>query len=119
MGGYFYVMSPRTLVMSLICAVLCAVLQGATGVFLAPLAIPGLSFPFCIAGVLFVALQSSFPGFESIPLGSITVPENHILEARWVLGPRHVGWEWGGRGGGQALSFTHVCDWRWDGGGGA
>lgn len=68
--------------MSGACAVLCAVLQGAMVLSLAPAGMPTLTFPFCIGAIIFGAVHRSFPGFTPIPLPSITVPEAHILEAR-------------------------------------
>ena len=80
-GGYFFVMSPKTLAMASVGAVLCAVLQGAMIVLLAPVGMPTLTIPFCLGAIVLGSVYNSFPGYTPIPLPNITVPEAHIVEA--------------------------------------
>ena len=89
-GGYFFVMSPKTLAMASVCAVLCAVLQGAMIVLLAPVGMPTLTFPFCLGAIVLGSVYNSFPGYTPIPLPNITVPEAHIVEALAVHPDRRV-----------------------------
>ena len=81
-GGMFFVMSARTFMLATACAFLCAVLQGAMMVLLAPSGVATLTMPFCLGTIVFVLVQRTLPDFIPVQLQSLTTPEEHLARAR-------------------------------------
>jgi hypothetical protein len=81
-GGMFFVPSWKTTLLAGACAVLCAVLQGAFVVLLAPVGMATLTFPFCLGAIVFNTIGTSLPSFVPVSLASMTTPEEHWRTAR-------------------------------------
>lgn len=76
-GGVFYVLTWRSALLALACAVASAFLFAAVGTLLAPLGLPALTLPFCLATLAFLIMKASTSRFAPVDLGAITTPEGH------------------------------------------
>jgi urea transporter len=81
-GGVFFVLSVRSGVLAVACAVLAALLFGAIGTLFVPWGLPALTLPFCFATLAFVLLKGSSTKLEAIEVGDITTPEEHLARSR-------------------------------------
>jgi urea transporter len=52
--GMFYVLSPTTVIISAMCAIVCTILQGTMQTVVAVWGVPTLTFPFCLGTLSFV-----------------------------------------------------------------
>jgi urea transporter len=76
-GGFFFILSPKTAFMALFCAAVCAWAGAAMATLLAPAGIIVLTLPFCLATLPFLLLQTSMTQMRPVPITSLTVPEDH------------------------------------------
>jgi Urea transporter len=86
----FNVPSVRGAMMGLLAVMLAVLVQYALSFGISPLGLPVMTFPFCIASLVFVWIQCNVRSMESgqnnkrrvyippVPLSSITTPEEHI-----------------------------------------
>lgn len=78
MGGVFYVVSKKVVVLTIMCGMFCTILLGTFKGLFAPLGMPAFTFPFCCGTIIFILVQSSLPDVMTMPLPLITTPERHI-----------------------------------------
>ena len=81
-GGMFFYPTVKAIVMAAVCAVMCAYMGGLISSMFSPLGLPALTLPFCLATLSVVMLQDTVPGFNPVPLNTITVPEDHYRKLR-------------------------------------
>ena len=81
-GGVFFVLSIRSGVLAVACAVLAALLFGAIGTLFVPWGLPALTLPFCFATLAFVLLKGSSTKLEAVEVADITTPEEHLARSR-------------------------------------
>jgi urea transporter len=81
-GGVFFVLSVRSGILAVGCAVLAALLFGAIGTLFIPWGLPALTLPFCFATLAFVLLKGSSSALVAIEVGDITTPEEHLAAHR-------------------------------------
>jgi urea transporter len=77
-GGVFFVLTWRSGVLAVGCAVFAALLFGAIGALLTPWGLPALTLPFCFATLAFVLLKGTSEQLEPIEVADITTPEEHL-----------------------------------------
>lgn len=90
-GGVFYVLSWRSALLAVACAVVAAFLFAAVGTLLAPLGLPALTLPFCLATLAFLILKDEASGLNAVKLEEVTTPEAHRRLARPLPGVTPVG----------------------------
>lgn len=78
--GVFYPLDGRTSRAAVACGFTCALFQGAYKLFMAPMSMPVLTYPFCTAAILF--LLARWPDTGPLPLDKVTTPEANAL---WLL----------------------------------
>lgn len=76
-GGVFYVLTRWSALLAVACAVAAAFLFAAVGTLFAPLGLPALTLPFCLATLAFLVMKGSTSRFRPVDLGEITTPEAH------------------------------------------
>jgi urea transporter len=81
-GGVFYVLSWRSGVLAIACAVLAALLFGALASLFTPWGLPALTLPFCFATLAFVLLKDGAPKLDPVAVEDITTPEEHLTRMR-------------------------------------
>jgi len=81
-GGVFFVLTVRTGVLAVACAVLAALLFGAIGTLFLPWGLPALTLPFCFATLAFVLLKGASTKLEPVAVEDITTPEEHLRGVR-------------------------------------
>ena len=81
-GGVFFVLSVRSGILAVGCAVLAALLFGAIGTLFLPWGLPALTLPFCFATLAFVLLKGSSSALVEVEAGDITTPEEHLARTR-------------------------------------
>jgi urea transporter len=81
-GGVFFVLTLRTGVLAIACAVLAALLFGAIGALFVPWGLPALTLPFCFATLAFVLLKGASTKLEPVAVEDITTPEEHLSHQR-------------------------------------
>jgi urea transporter len=77
-GGVFFVLSWRSGILAVGCAVFAALLFGAIGSLFTPWGLPALTLPFCFATLAFVLLKGTTTELEPIAVEDITTPEEHL-----------------------------------------
>ena len=77
-GGVFFVLSVRSGLLAIACAVLAALLFGAIGTLFIPWGLPALTLPFCFATLAFVLLKGASTELEPVAVEDITTPEKHL-----------------------------------------
>lgn len=85
-GGVFYVLTWRSALLAVGCAIWTALLFGAIGALLTPWGLPALTLPFCAGTLAFVLIKGTTPRFISVPLAEITTPEEHLERRRGATG---------------------------------
>jgi urea transporter len=81
-GGVFYVLSWRSGVLAVLCAVLAAFLFGAIATLFIPYGLPALTLPFCFATLAFTLMKGATEDVEPVEVGDITTPEEHLARQR-------------------------------------
>jgi urea transporter len=81
-GGVFFVLSWRSGILAVACAVFAAMLFGAIASFFTPWGLPALTLPFCFATLAFVLLKGSTPALTPVEAADITTPEEAIARER-------------------------------------
>jgi urea transporter len=81
-GGVFFVLSWRSTVLAVGCAVFAALLFGAIGALFTPWGLPALTLPFCFATLAFTLLKGSASELVAIEVADVTTPEEHLAAHR-------------------------------------
>ncbi|HET8950637.1 MAG TPA: urea transporter [Solirubrobacteraceae bacterium] len=81
-GGVFFVLTVRSGVLAIGCAILAALLFGAIGSLFIPYGLPALTLPFCFATLAFVLLKGASTKLEPVAVEDITTPEEHLRHVR-------------------------------------
>jgi urea transporter len=81
-GGVFFVLTLRSGLLALACAVLAALLFGAIASLFAPWGLPALTLPFVFATLAFVLLKGASTELEPVAVEDITTPEEHLKHMR-------------------------------------
>jgi urea transporter len=90
-GGVFFVLTWRSGVLAVACAVFAAMLFGAIGTLFVPWGLPALTLPFCFATLTFVLLKGASTELEPIEVAEITTPEEHLTRSRAERAQEGVG----------------------------
>jgi urea transporter len=81
-GGVFFVLTLRSGLLAVACAVLAALLFGAISALFTPWGLPALTLPFCFATLAFVLLKDATTELEPVAVEDITTPEEHLSRKR-------------------------------------
>ncbi|MEO8688299.1 MAG: urea transporter [Solirubrobacteraceae bacterium] len=81
-GGVFFVLTFRSGVLAVACAVLAALLFGALASLFTPWGLPALTLPFCFATLAFVLLKDASTKLVPVAVEDITTPEEHLARRR-------------------------------------
>jgi urea transporter len=81
-GGVFFVLTLRSGVLAVACAVLAALLFGAIASLFTPWGLPALTLPFVFATLAFVLLKDASTELEPVAVEDITTPEEHLTRPR-------------------------------------
>jgi urea transporter len=81
-GGVFFVLSVRSGLLAVACAVLTALLFGAIGALFVPWGLPALTLPFVFGTLAFVLLKGATTKLEPVAVEDITTPEQHLAHMR-------------------------------------
>ena len=81
-GGVFFVLTWRSGVLAVGCAVFAAMLFGAIASLFTPWGLPALTLPFCFATLAFVLLKGASTKLEPVEVDDITTPEEHLARSR-------------------------------------
>jgi urea transporter len=76
-GGVFFVLTWRSGLLAVGCAVLAALLFGAIASLFTPWGLPALTLPFCFATLAFVLLKGASDRLTAVEVADITTPEEH------------------------------------------
>jgi urea transporter len=76
-GGVFYVLTWRSGILAVACAIAGAVLFASIGTLLAPLGLPALTLPFCLATLAFLIMKGTTSRFTPVALEDVSTPEAH------------------------------------------
>ncbi len=77
-GGVFFVLTWRSGLLAVGCAVLAALLFGAIASLFTPWGLPALTLPFCFATLAFVLLKGASNRLIPVEVADITTPEEHL-----------------------------------------
>ena len=86
-AGVFYVLTWRSGVLAVFCAVFAALLFGALVSLFTPWGLPALTLPFCFATLTFTLMKGSTPKLDPVEVADITTPEEHLARARGEPSP--------------------------------
>jgi urea transporter len=81
-GGVFFVLTWRSGVLAVACAVLAALMFGAFVSLFTPWGLPALTLPFVFATLTFVLLKGASNTLEPVEAEDITTPEEHLSRSR-------------------------------------
>jgi urea transporter len=81
-GGVFFVLTWRSGLLAVACAVFAAMLFGAIASLFTPWGLPALTLPFCFATLAFVLLKDASTELEPVAIEDITTPEEHLARRR-------------------------------------
>lgn len=81
-GGVFFVLTLRSGLLAVACAVLTALLFGAIAALFVPWGLPALTLPFCFGTLAFVLLRGAVTKLEVVEIADITTPEEHLTRRR-------------------------------------
>jgi len=79
--GVFYVPTYKTLLLSILCGISCALLGRSLQISFQLSGLPTMTYPFCIITIVFLLLQrssSSTSSVEAVPLAHVTTSEIHL-----------------------------------------
>mmetsp|Transcript_33860 Transcript_33860/g.80997 ORF Transcript_33860/g.80997 Transcript_33860/m.80997 type:complete len:745 (-) Transcript_33860:519-2753(-) len=74
----FYAPSLGSTIIGIVAAVITVFIQMALATSLEPSGLPFMTLPFCLAALCFVVIQGTLRTVISVPLGSMTTPEDHL-----------------------------------------
>jgi hypothetical protein len=77
-GGVFFVLTWRSGVLAVACAVFAAMLFGAIASLFTPWGLPALTLPFVFATLAFVLLKGASETLRPVEVADITTPEEHL-----------------------------------------
>ena len=77
-GGVFFVLSWRSGLLAVACAVLAALMFGAIASIFTPWGLPALTLPFVFATLAFILLKDGTSKLEPVAVADITTPEEHL-----------------------------------------
>jgi len=77
-GGVFFVLTLRSGLLAVACAVLTALIFGAIASIFTPWGLPALTLPFVFGTLIFVLLKGTTDKLEPIAAEDITTPEEHL-----------------------------------------
>ena len=78
-GGVFFVLTVRSGMLAVACAVLAALLFGAIASLFTPWGLPALTLPFVFATLAFVLLKGTSDRLTPVEVADITTPEEHLV----------------------------------------
>jgi urea transporter len=81
-AGVFFVLTVRSGLLGIACAVFAALLFGAIGSLFIPYGLPALTLPFCFATLTFTLLKGASTKLEPVAVEDITTPEEHLTRSR-------------------------------------
>jgi urea transporter len=81
-GGVFFVLTLRSGLLAVACAVFAALLFGAIASLFTPWGLPALTLPFVFATLAFVLLKDGAPALQPVAVEDITTPEEHLTRSR-------------------------------------
>jgi urea transporter len=81
-GGVFYVLSIRSAVLAVACAIFTAVLFGAISALFIPWGLPALTLPFCFGTLAFTIMKYSSDKLVPVEPADITTPEGNLSRYR-------------------------------------
>jgi urea transporter len=81
-AGVFFVLSVRSAILGVLCAIFASLLFGAIGTLFIPWGLPALTLPFCFATLAFTLLKGAAPALEAVEAADITTPEEHLARSR-------------------------------------
>lgn len=81
-GGVFFVLSWRSGLLAVACAIATAILFAAIGSFFVPWGLPALTLPFCFGTLAFVLLKGTSSRLNAVEVADITTPEEHLTRRR-------------------------------------
>ena len=82
----FYVPSIGSISIGIIASIITVFIQLALSTSLEPCGLPVMTLPFCLAALAFVVIQGTTSYVISVPLSSMTTPEDHLGEYIFVIG---------------------------------
>jgi urea transporter len=74
-GGIFYVLTWKSALYALLCALVGAVVMASISVLLTPLGMPALTAPFVLTTWLFLLPKAGFRALQPVPLAEVAAPE--------------------------------------------
>lgn len=77
-GGVFFLLTWRSGLLAVACAVLAALLFGAIASLFTPWGLPALTLPFCFATLAFVLLKGTSNRLTAVEVADVTTPEEHL-----------------------------------------
>ena len=83
-GGVFFVLTLRSGLLAVACAVLAALLFGAIASLFTPWGLPALTLPFVFATLAFVLLKGTTNRLTPVEVADITTPEEHLARPAGV-----------------------------------
>jgi len=81
-GGVFYVLSVRSAILAVCCAVFTALLFGALAALFTPWGLPALTLPFCFGTLAFTIMKYSSDKLVPVEPADITTPEDNLRRYR-------------------------------------
>jgi urea transporter len=81
-GGVFYVLSVRSAILAVWCAVATALLFGALAALFTPWGLPALTLPFCFGTLAFTIMKYSTDKLVPVEPADITTPEGNLRRYR-------------------------------------
>ncbi len=81
-GGLFFVISRKIIVLAMMAAWLATWLHSALSQWLAPVGLPATTAGFVITTIFFIMVQFSLSGIAAIPLARVGQPEDHYYKTR-------------------------------------
>lgn len=74
----FYVPSIGSVSVGIVASIVTVFIQLALATSMSPLGLPYMTLPFCIAALAFIIIQGTTSNVISVPLSSMTTPEDHL-----------------------------------------
>ena len=81
-GGVFYVLSARSAVLAVGCAIATALLFGALAALFGPWGLPALTLPFCFGALAFTIMKSATGKLVAVEPADVTTPEGNLQRYR-------------------------------------
>ena len=78
----FYVPSYGSISIGIVASIMTVFIQLALASLMAPTGLPFMTLPFCLAALAFIVIQGTTQTVISVPLSSMTTPEDHLKRVR-------------------------------------